>query len=275
MAYRSILLVAAGDEADRATLGEAAAFAARFEADLRVVPAFADAAANYLAYGAAWKRDATGAAAEALRRGEREAQARLEELAHLAREASGVRIEVEERALQPGAAVAKASVLADLVVFSHQSVCGGACAGLFAETLLETRAPILLARKGGNSKRTAIAWDGSIEAGRAVRAALPVLQQCEEVFILSNGDDIGASAAAAEQQTLEAYLARHGVANLRSDTLSGRSVAVSLLDAAARNGCDLLVSGAYGRPRLYEWILGGTTRTLVNAADGPSLLLAH
>lgn len=275
MTYKSILLVAAGESADQATLEAGAALAARFDADLRVLPAFADAAANYLAYGAALKRDATGAAAEALRRGEREAQTRLQELAHAASETKGARIEVEERALQPGAAVAKASVLADLVVFGGQSVCGGACTGVFAESLLDTRVPILLTRNSANARRVAIAWDGSIEAGRAVRAALPVLKQSEEVLIFSNGDDIGASAAEREQHALEAYLARHGVANQRAETVPGRSVAASLLDATARNGCDLLVSGAYGRPRLYEWILGGTTRTLVHASDGPALLLAH
>jgi len=275
MAYRSIVFVAAGDGADRATLDNMAVFAARFGAGLRVVPAFADTAANYLAFGATMKRDAANAAAEALRRIEQEAQARLEEMARAAGGAAGVRVEVEERALQPGVAVAKASVLADLVVFSGQSVAGSVCAGLFAETLLDTRAPVLLARKSGTAKRIAIAWDGSVEAGRAVRAALPMLQQSEDVLILSNGDDIGATAVITEQEKLEVYLARHSVTNVRAETTTGRSVAASLLDAAQRNRCDVLVSGAYGRPRLYEWILGGTTRALVSAGDGPSLLLAH
>jgi hypothetical protein len=36
-----------------------------------------------------------------------------------------------------------------------------------------------------------------------------------------------------------------------------------------------LVAGAYGRPRLFEIILGGTTRSLTHAPEGPSLLLAH
>jgi nucleotide-binding universal stress UspA family protein len=35
------------------------------------------------------------------------------------------------------------------------------------------------------------------------------------------------------------------------------------------------VSGAYGRPRLYEMVLGGTTRSLVQAEQAPHLLLAH
>lgn len=276
MTYRSILFVAAGDNSDAAALEASAKLAARSGASVCVVPAFADAAANYLAYGAAMRRDASEAATEAMRRSEREAQTRLNEIARAAGEKTGARIDVEERALQPGAAIAKASVVADIVVFSGESVRGsGMCAGLFAENLLETRAPVLLMRGGGAAKKAAIAWDGSAEAGRAVRAALPLLQQSEQVFVLSNGDDIGAEAAAAEQARLQSYLALHGVAKVERQTLSGRNVAASLLDACERLGCDLLVSGAYGRPRLYEWILGGTTRALVNAAGGPALLLAH
>ena len=44
---------------------------------------------------------------------------------------------------------------------------------------------------------------------------------------------------------------------------------------ARRARCGLLVAGAYGRPRLYELALGGTTHALVNAEDRLHLLLAH
>jgi nucleotide-binding universal stress UspA family protein len=35
-----------------------------------------------------------------------------------------------------------------------------------------------------------------------------------------------------------------------------------------------LVEGAFGHPRLQEFIFGGTTRNLLNN-DGPSLFLSH
>jgi nucleotide-binding universal stress UspA family protein len=106
-----------------------------------------------------------------------------------------------------------------------------------------------------------------------VRAALPVLQRAARVVILSNTDDMGDEAVAAEQDRMGDYLALHGVSNVSMKRVSGADVAKSLL--AASNACDILVSGAYGRPRFYEWVLGGTTRALVSAAGGPSLLLAH
>jgi nucleotide-binding universal stress UspA family protein len=47
-----------------------------------------------------------------------------------------------------------------------------------------------------------------------------------------------------------------------------------LLGAANEVGADFLVAGAFGHPRLQEFIFGGTTRSLLNS-DGPSLFLSH
>jgi nucleotide-binding universal stress UspA family protein len=51
-------------------------------------------------------------------------------------------------------------------------------------------------------------------------------------------------------------------------------VARCLLESARGAGADILVAGAFGHPRLQEFIFGGTTRTLLNS-DGPSLFLSH
>ena len=50
--------------------------------------------------------------------------------------------------------------------------------------------------------------------------------------------------------------------------------APALLHAAERAGAEILVAGAFGHPRLQEFIFGGTTRTLLNS-DRPSLFLSH
>ena len=47
-----------------------------------------------------------------------------------------------------------------------------------------------------------------------------------------------------------------------------------LLYAAKKAGADVLVAGAFGHPRLQEFIFGGTTRSLL-AAEAPSLFLSH
>ena len=45
--------------------------------------------------------------------------------------------------------------------------------------------------------------------------------------------------------------------------------------SAKEAGATLLVAGAFGHPRLQEYIFGGTTRAFLNATDAPSLFLSH
>ncbi|MGE3143846.1 MAG: universal stress protein [Hyphomonadaceae bacterium] len=275
MAYRSITLTATGMGGDAAAIEAAALLAKHCGAEIKVIPAFPDIAANYVAYGFALGAGAESAALSAISDAEHEAQAQLEALAANAAAQTGVRISVETRALLPAAALARASVLADLAVFGAHSIHESPmCADLFSETLLVTRAVTLLMGAGAPAPRAvAIAWDASAQAGRAVRAALPLLKAAERIVILTNTDDENIQDAGAAPLT--AYLALHGAPAASVHTVHGDTVAQSLLDAAARECCDLIVAGAYGRPRLYEWALGGTTRTLVQAENAPHRLLAH
>lgn len=276
MSCKSILLATAGDETDFGAIEAAAKLAQACAGAVTIVPAFPDLAANYLAYGAALNRGA-GAALEAARQGaDTAAQQQLEAEAARIGAGAGVAIAVRPRALQPGLALAEAAVLADFVVFAGASVRGGAAlSGLFAEILLTARAPTLLAgARPFSARRIALAWDSSAQAGRALRAALPLLAKSEAVVVLTNREDAGAAETDAE--ALKAYLALHGIAApVEAQSLSGGNVAQSLLDGAAQAGCDVLVCGAFGRARLYEWVLGGTTRALVHAKAPPHLLLAH
>jgi nucleotide-binding universal stress UspA family protein len=120
-----------------------------------------------------------------------------------------------------------------------------------------------------------VAWDGSAQAGRAARAALPLLQAAASVLILRNVDDRSSESDTSDVARLEAYLQSHGVKQIKSSALHGERVADSLLAAARAAKCELLVAGAFGRPRLFEMALGGTTRSLVQATGGPNVLLAH
>jgi nucleotide-binding universal stress UspA family protein len=53
---------------------------------------------------------------------------------------------------------------------------------------------------------------------------------------------------------------------------AGEDVGPALLEAAQEVAADLLVAGAYGRPRLAEWVLGGVTRHLLRHSTLPMLL---
>ena len=72
---------------------------------------------------------------------------------------------------------------------------------------------------------------------------------------------------AAESST---HLGRHGV-HIVVEELASRSKNVSktLLSQASEFGADLLVMGAYGHSRVWEFILGGTTQDVLQGANIP------
>ena len=57
--------------------------------------------------------------------------------------------------------------------------------------------------------------------------------------------------------------------------MGGHDVARQLLETARGLGAALLVAGAFGHPRLQEFVFGGVTRGLLTATDRPALFLSH
>lgn len=117
----------------------------------------------------------------------------------------------------------------------------------------------------------AIAWDGGKEATRAVRTALPLLEKASKVVILAIP---GSAPRPYHPARLQAFLAARGIqADL--EVIAGTGEVGSLLLGGAKAAqAEILVAGAFGHPRLQEFIFGGTTRSLLHA-DGPSLFLSH
>lgn len=119
-------------------------------------------------------------------------------------------------------------------------------------------------------RRVLLAWNGSVEAVRAINAALPLLRQADSVMVAM----FGAPAGADGDPGLAAWLGRHGIA-LHFVSESGHlDTGERLLSLLADEGADLLVMGGYGRSRLSELVLGGVTRSVLQAMTVP-VLLAH
>lgn len=278
MTCKCLIAVASGEPEDASVLAVAARVSARLGARLRVLPAFADPAADLVYFGAALKHDVGQEAAERIAASEGEILARLRDQASAAARAENVpddMLVVEARDLRPASALARAAVLSDLVLFGHGAA-HGALEGMFVEALVSSRAPCLLIKSGEyRFGPAAVAWDGSAQAGRAVRAALPLLQAASRILVLRNAEDRDLRGDASDSADLIAYLRMHGGTEVADRQLKGERVADSLLEAARTENCDLLVAGAYGRPRLYELALGGTTRALADASEPPHVLLSH
>lgn len=119
--------------------------------------------------------------------------------------------------------------------------------------------------------RAVIAWNGSYEAAHALRSAVTLLAQAQEVNIVTvEEDESGFPAIDAST-----YLSRHGISSELHDwPRKDRTVEETLMSAVEDLGGSYLVMGAFGRSRLRETLFGGVTKHLIAECPVP-LLLAH
>jgi len=168
--------------------------------------------------------------------------------------------------------IARRGRLADLIVLGRPSQQPDSDATvIFNAALFETGRPVLVAPIDARplGRRLAIAWNGSVEAARAVHAAMDLLRQAETVTIVAAEPD---RAIDADGSALVDYLNWHGIDSRLHALAEADSVGDAIAATVAE--ADLVVMGAYSHSRLRELILGGVTRHMLeNTAT--ALLMAH
>lgn len=172
---------------------------------------------------------------------------------------------------------------ADLVVLSQDSASEpgppARVRGLPEHVALRGARPVLVVPRnyqGEPIPGTVIAgWDGGMQALRAITAALPLLAHAAIVkLVVINPDVLSELHGDQPGADMALWLARHG-AKVEVVVEHTRATTGDALCALARaNGAGLLVSGAFGHSRYREWMLGGTTRELLERTPIP-LLIAH
>jgi nucleotide-binding universal stress UspA family protein len=138
--------------------------------------------------------------------------------------------------------------------------------------------PVLILPSVGSfatvGKRILVAWNPSREATRAVTDAIPLLRLADTVHVMAVNSKAGEHGTVAGAD-IGLYLARHGVrVEVKSDHGAEIDVGNELLSRAADLDADLIVMGGYGHSRLREWVLGGATRTILEAMTAP-VLMSH
>ncbi|MFA5122663.1 universal stress protein [Zavarzinia sp.] len=124
---------------------------------------------------------------------------------------------------------------------------------------------------GKRPSRIVLAWNGSIEAARALAAALPLLVQAVSVDVLTFDKAVDG----AELGRVIAYLATHGVeARSANIETQGYLLSKALFDRVIEHEADLIVMGAYTHSRVREYLIGGLTQEILDGAPVP-VLLAH
>ena len=285
MGLKLIVGLASGGERDERALACAARLAVQHDAKVEVLPIYTESAADMIAMGAVVGATLSQRAINELLAAEGELQRRIETVARMVADREGAafgsgdgasRVSVLARKLRPALALARQTALADVVVIAHDHSEGSPMRRHLGEVLLGLGAPVLVARgDDGVAGAAAIAWDGSPQAGRAVRAGIPMLQRASSVHVVQCTTGLDLQVNDPDAGRLKDYLNLYGVEVDDVDCVEGDNEGTALLAAAQGRGARLFVAGAWGRSRIRETIFGGATRSFLHEDEGPSLLLAH
>ncbi len=286
MSLKHMLAIGAGGNGDDQALSLASSLAHQHDGVVVVVPVYPDSAADMIALGITLGATLSPDAIEELAAAERRLQHRIEESARIAADGAdiaygpgdgGPRLSVLQRSLRPSQALSRHSALADLIVFGQGHLDQGPGHDVFTQSLLHDRAAVLVARHAVESLSgpAAIAWDGSAQAGRAVKAALPLLAMAGEILILQCVTGLDRSGTDPDIDSLNAYLRLHGVGEGSAVLVEGEDEGAALMAAAEARKAGLFIAGAWGHSRLREAVLGGATRSFLRRKHGPNLLLSH
>lgn len=194
----------------------------------------------------------------------------------------GRRVEWRTSVGDPAAVINEQARYADLVVLGQydRNDLNDVTPDFIGRVLMHSGRPVLVLPFAGEftamPSRPMIAWNASREAAHAVTEALPLLKRAKEVQIAvfnaragrgGHGDIPGAD--------LATFLARHGVTSTVSASgVSDLDTGNQILSRAADFQSDLIVMGGYGHSRAYEFVVGGSTRTLLETMTVP-VLLSH
>lgn len=121
-------------------------------------------------------------------------------------------------------------------------------------------------------RRVLVGWSATREAARAVHDMLPLLEDDAEVTLLRIGSGGADEMTDATSNDLAAAIARHGAHVTVAHRHQGsHSVAQLLVREAVEIGADMVVTGAFGHSRAYDFVIGAATRELLAEAPLPVL----
>jgi nucleotide-binding universal stress UspA family protein len=171
--------------------------------------------------------------------------------------------------------VAHLGRLSDLIVIARPNQHSTIVSVMALETaLFDTGRPVLMVPGRPAADlfyRPLVAWNGSIEAARAVAFALPLLAECDGPVDVFTAPERKHSS---DTEELLRHLSWHGIVADRFAAGDARDVGVSLLAQASAREAGLIVMGAYTHGHYRQFVFGGVTRHVMQHA-GAAVLLAH
>ena len=285
MTYASILAILTGGPDDAVTLAAGAQFVRGPGGEVKAVLALPLVSSLMFSEGMSGgyiSQEVVALIQQANHDARRKASALVREASQregLARDGAGGRIVLLPEQPAAESDMLGETPLCDLIIVAQSTFKSlGLWSGLVSGALIHARLPFYVVRRVAPEHGVvAIAWDGSQGAGRAVRAALPLLTAASKVVLLQDPDHISVThRLAADLTRLGTYLKLHGVKDIHSVSQSGLSRGGGLGAAARQARADLLIAGAFSHARAMEALFGGATDDLLLQPAGDfNLLLVH
>lgn len=148
------------------------------------------------------------------------------------------------------------------------------------KVILTSGAPVLVVPYVGRfdkvGERIMVAWKPYREAVRAVNDSMPLLENAKSALVLcADPNKAARDTMPVPGVDIAERLDRHGI-KVRKESMNATGIGVGdlLLSRAADESIDLIVCGAYGRPRLRELMMGGVTQHLLRHMTVP-VLMSH
>ena len=191
-------------------------------------------------------------------------------------------VEWRAAAGDPATVVNEHARYADLIVLGQydSDAANDVTPDFIGRVIMGSGRPVLVVPYAGEigpiGRRPMVAWNASREATRAVSSSMPLLRRADEVQVTTFNARAGRGGhGELPGADIAAYLARHGVrANVSGTTSREVDIGNQILSRADDFQADLIVMGGYGHSRAYEFVMGGATRTLLEAMTVP-VLFAH
>lgn len=144
------------------------------------------------------------------------------------------------------------------------------------QVIRESGRPVIVVPHGYDGaeigKNILLGWSDTREAARASHDMLIVSDDDAHVTVLRVGSPTKDALADSDAIDLTEMLCRHGLTTtmeVRSPV--GDSIAEVLNKVAFERGSDLIVTGALGHSRAYDFVIGATTHSLLRDAKLPVL----
>lgn len=143
-------------------------------------------------------------------------------------------------------------------------------------TIRKCGRPVLVIPYAGEfeeiGRRALIGWSPTREAARAAHDAIPLIEGGEAMILTAHPKGETSTLSLETAKELALAYDRHGVrAEVIERTDDGIAIGDLLENESFERGADLIVTGAFGHSRVYDFVIGATTTHLLESMTAPVL----